>query len=167
MTDCKNNQMIFPFYRAKQLTVNFTGGDISSDGGLLFVRQLDDRLGISQRIAEALDDRRDARYTTHTIETLIRQRVYQLIAGYEDCNDATTLRHDAIFKISCDRSLDASEDLASQPTLSRLENSLRRTELYRLSELLVELFLSKHRRAPRRLILDIDPTDDALTALNS
>lgn len=160
MTECQTKQMIFPFYRSKALTVNFKGGDISSDGGLLFIRQIDQELGISKRIAELIDDCRDRRYTVHEMHTLIRQRLYQLIAGYEDCNDATTLRRDPIFKISCDRSLDDSNHLASQPTLSRFENSLRSSELYGLSELLIELFILQYDSPPQRLVLDVDPTDD-------
>jgi hypothetical protein len=160
MTDCNKVQMIFPFYKHKQLTVNFNGGDISSDGGLLFLRQCDDNLGITERMVNSLDDHRDQRYTIHQLQDLIRQRIYQIIAGYEDCNDATTLRHDPILKLSCDRQLEAGDDLASQPTLSRLENSVRASELYRLSETLLELFFSAHPEAPREIILDIDTTDD-------
>ncbi len=160
MTDRKKDQMIFPFYKHKILTVNFDGGDISSDGGLLYLRQVDDNLGITERMAMALDDHRDQRYTTHELHDLIRQRVYQIIAGYEDCNDASTLRHDPVLKLSCDRQLEPTDDLASQPTLSRLENCVRTSELYRLSETLLELFFSDHPKAPREILLDIDTTDD-------
>jgi len=160
MTVCKKDQMIFPFYKHKILTVNFNGGDISSDGGLLFLRQLDEKLGITDSIVDCLDDDRDQRYTTHELQDLIRQRLFQIIAGYEDCNDATTLRHDPVLKLSCDRQLEARDDLASQPTLSRLENSVRASELYRLSEAILELYLSNQSRPPGEIILDIDTTDD-------
>jgi hypothetical protein len=96
MTDCTNGQMVFPYYKHKPLTVNFKGGDISSDGGMLLVRQLDERLRIVDRVVSALTDRRDQRYIDHDLMTLLRQRIYQMVAGYEDCNDATTLRKDPV-----------------------------------------------------------------------
>lgn len=160
MTDRKKKNLIFPFYTHKILTVNFKGGEISSDGGLLFLRQVDDTVGITEGIVKALDDDRDQRYTKHQLQDLIRQRIFQIIAGYEDCNDATTLRHDPVLKLSCGRQLEPEQDLASQPTLSRLENSVRTSELYRLSEALLEIYLSNQVKTPREIILDIDTTDD-------
>ena len=160
MTDCTNTQMVFPFYKQKALTVNFKGGDISSDGGMLLLRQLDERLKIVDRVVSALTDRRDQRYVDHDLVRLLRQRIYQIAAGYEDCNDATTLRTDPVFKLCCDRTPEASDVLASQPTLSRLENSIRSRDLYELAETLVELYVSKFTTAPKRIILDIDSTDD-------
>src|SRR5271157_1393474 len=130
MTDCTNGQMVFPYYKHKPLTVNFKGGDISSDGGMLFVRQLDERLGIVDRVVSSLTDRRDQRYIDHDLLTLLRQRIYQMVAGYEDCNDATTLRMDPVFKLCCDRTTDQGDALPSQPTLSRLENSIRPCDLF-------------------------------------
>ena len=132
MTECTKEQMVFPFYRQKSLTVNFKGGDLSSDGGLLFVRQLDERWKITEQLAGVLDDRRDQRYINHELLALLRQRIYQVGAGYEDCNDADTLRNDPILKMCCDQSTDASDALASQPTLSRLENTITVRELYRI-----------------------------------
>ena len=152
--------MVFPYYKHKPLTVNFKGGDISSDGGMLFVRQLDERLKIGERIVAALTDRRDQRYVDHELITLLRQRIYQMVAGYEDCNDATTLRNDPVFKLCCDRTPDPSDALASQPTLSRLENSIRQRDLFDLAETLLELYMSRFTKAPKRIILDIDSTDD-------
>jgi len=160
MTDCTQRQMVFPFYRQRALTANFKGGDISSDGGMLLIRQLDERVLITERVIAALTDRRDQRYIDHALITLLRQRIYQLAAGYEDCNDATTLRTDPVFKLCCDRTPEASDVLASQPTLSRLENSITGRELYRLAETLLELYVTKFTKAPRRIILDIDSTDD-------
>ena len=160
MTDCTNRQMVFPFYKHKPLTSNFKGGDISSDGGMLLLRQLDERVKIVERVVSALTDRRDQRYIGHDLVTLLRQRVYQIAAGYEDCNDATTLRNDPVFKLCCDRTCEPSDALASQPTLSRLENSIRPRDLFDLAETLLELYMSRFTRAPKRIILDIDSTDD-------
>jgi hypothetical protein len=152
--------MVFPFYSQKTLTVNFRGGDLSSDGGMLFVRQLDERWKITERLAAVLDDHRDQRYIRHELLTLLRQRLYQIVAGYEDCNDADTLRNDPILKVCCDRALDATDALASQPTFSRLENTVTARDLYCLSEMLLELYFANHRRAPKKIILDMDSTDD-------
>ena len=160
MTDCTNRQVVFPYYTHKPLTVNFKGGDISSDGGMLLVRQLDERLRIVDRVVSALHDRRDQRYIDHDLITLLRQRIYQMVAGYEDCNDATTLRTDPVFKLFCDRTTDPSDALASQPTLSRLENSIRQRDLFDLAETLLELYMSRFTKAPKRIILKIDSTDD-------
>jgi hypothetical protein len=152
--------MVFPFYKHKALTANFKGGDLSSDGGMLLIRQLDERLRIVDRVAATVTDRRDQRYIDHELLSLMRQRIYQLAAGYEDCNDATALRTDPVFKLCCDRTSDASDALGSQPTLSRLENSITARELYGLGETLIELYLSRFAKAPKRIILDIDSTDD-------
>ena len=161
MTECTKEQMVFPFYRQKSLTVNFKGGDLSSDGGLLFVRQLDERWKITEQLAGVLDDRRDQRYVNHELLALLRQRTYQVAAGYEDCNDADTLRNDPIFKGCCDYDVDPTgRALASQPTLSRLENTITAHELSRMSDLLLDFYVAKHQHAPKRIILDIDSTDD-------
>ena len=152
--------MVFPFYhRGKTLTVNFRGGEISSDGGTLLLRQLDDELRLTEMIKRAIDDNRDPRYITHDMHTLIRQRVYQIATGYEDCDDADDLRVDPILKVSCDRRLDE-VDLGSQPTLSRLENSVRWSELYRMSEIFVEQYIRRHGEPPKEIIIDMDTTDD-------
>ena len=105
--------------------MNFKGGEISSDGGAHLLRQLDDELGLTETIKGAIDDNRDPRYITHDMHSLLRQRLYQIAAGYEDCNDADELRSDSVLKVSCDRQLDEEEELGSQTTLSRLETSVR------------------------------------------
>ena len=160
MTDCTNRQVVFPYYTHKPLTVKFKGGDISSDGGKLLVRQLDERLKIGERIVAALTDRRDQRYVDHEFLTLLRQRIYFMVAGFEDCNDATKLRNDPVFKLCCDETTDLGNALASQPTLSRLENSIRQRDLFDLAETLLELYMSRFTKAPKRIILKIDSTDD-------
>lgn len=154
--------MVFPFYRrGKSLTVNFKGGEISSDGGTLLLRQLDDELRLTEMIKGAIDDNRDPRYITHDMHSLLRQRLYQIAAGYEDCNDADELRSDPVLKVSCDRQLDEEEDLGSQPTLSRLEASVRWSELYRMSEIFPVLYVNRHRKEPpKKIIIDMDSTDD-------
>jgi hypothetical protein len=160
MTECITKQLDFSFLRKRQVTVNFAGGEITSDSGLLLVRQADNALGLMAGIAERIADRRDSRYTDHNLETLLRQRTYQIVAGYEDCNDADVVRGDPALKAACGRML-SDNDLGSQPTLSRLENSITRRDLYRLGEYFVEQYIRRKRKKnPKRIILDLDGTDD-------
>jgi hypothetical protein len=106
-------------------------GEITSDVELLLIRQADNSLQLTRGIAGSRENRRDARYADHDIQTLVRQRIYQIVAGYEDCSDANLLRRDPAPKAACDRLL-SDKDLASQPTLSRLENAVTSQDLYRM-----------------------------------
>ncbi len=158
MTGCRE-QLAFSFRQSTRVVADFKGGLISSDAGLLPVRELDDRLGWTAAIASCLSDPRDPAKVEHHTLTLLRQRLFAMIAGYEDANDHTRLRHDPILKTVADRDLD--DDLASQPTLSRFENGITAREVVAINRLLVEQYIQRHRRRPpKRLILDIDPTDD-------
>jgi hypothetical protein len=160
MTECITEQLIFSFFRKRQLTVDFEGGEITSDAGLLLIRQADDSMRLTEGLAGCIKDRRDSGYSDHSMVELLRQRIYQVVAGYEDCNDATLLRKDPALKAACDRLL-SDEDLASQPTLSRLENSATTKDLYRMGEGFVQLYIRRNRkRKPKRIILDLDGTDD-------
>ena len=159
MTDC-SSQVTFDFYHCKELVADFKGGAITSDAGLLAVRELADRLGWFQRAAEVLRDERDPSRTTHDSLTLLRQRGFGFIAGYEDANDHQRMRHDPVLKIVADREPEG-ESLASQPTLSRFENSVTAREVVKLNRLLIEHVIAEHKkRRSKTVILDIDPTDD-------
>lgn len=158
MTECRP-QLSFDFLPRKQLIADFRGGRITSDAGLLPLRQLDHRLGWSARVAQLLHDPRQPAKVQHDLRVLLRQRLFALLAGYEDVNDHTRLRHDPILKAIAGQDLD--DTLASQPTLCRFENAVTARQVAQLNRLLVELFIQRHRRRrPRRLILDLDPTDD-------
>ena len=160
MTECITKQLNFSFIRKRQLTVNFEGGEITSDSGLLLVRQADNVLGLTSGMTACIVERRDSRYIDHTLETLLRQRTYQVVAGYEDCNDADVVRRDPALKAACGRML-SDNDLSSQPTLSRLENSITRKDLYRLGEYFVDLYIRrKRKKKPKKIIIDLDGTDD-------
>ena len=130
--------------------------------GLLLLRQADRRLGPTQALAQALPDWREKRRVEHSDLELIRQRIYGICAGYEDCNDAKTMRRDPALKAACDRDPDQGADLASQPTLSRFENEVGPKSCYLLAEKLFESYLQRHKQRPSRLILDPDTTDDPL-----
>ena len=111
-----------PAVGRKKLIVAFDGGRLASDAGLLLLREADRRLGISARIATALRDGRDPERVMHSAEDLVRQRALAIACGYEDANDFNTLRHDPLFKIAAGRCPDSGMALASQPTISRIEN---------------------------------------------
>ncbi len=160
MTECSIGQLTFSYLKRRKLTVDFSGGEITSDAGLLLIRQADDALGLTKGLAGCIVDSRDARYTDHDLMTLLRQRLYQIVAGYEDCNDADVLRRDPALKAACERLL-SDGDLASQPTLSRLENTVTVKDLHRIGESFTALYVRRmKKRKPKRVVLDIDATDD-------
>jgi DDE family transposase len=152
-------QLTLDFHPSSPLTVVFDAPHISSDGGALLLRQLDDRLGLSERLAALLPDARDPRRVHHDRREQMRQRLYQIALGYPDCNDANRLRHDPILKSVCDRSLQA-EGLSSQPTLSRLENAVDVRGLRALVCEIEEQYVRSFTTVPEVIVLDIDSTDD-------
>ena len=129
--------------------------------GVRLLRQLESRIGVIDRIVESLWDRRHQSYVDHSYTELLRQRVFQIACGYEDANDCNDLRSDPAFKVSCERLPITGDDLASQPTMSRLENSVSRTDLYRIAQALLETFIEYYEKAPKKIFLDIDDTNDA------
>lgn len=160
MTQCLE-QWHLGILHGKRVTGGFDGGDISSDGGLVLIAQADRRLGLTRQLAACLADARDPRKVEHQLSELFAQRVYQIAAGYEDCNDADDLRHDLVLKTAVGRLPQTGRDLASQPTLSRFENSVTRRELWAMAQVLVEQFIARHSATrPKYLVLDFDATDD-------
>ena len=129
----------------KKVEADFEGGNVTSDGGVLFLRAVEKGVGVIRRLVEAIHDRRDARYVDHALEDLVRQRVFQIAQGYEDANDCNELRSDPGFKAACDRWPLSGEDLASQPTMTRLENGVSRSDLYRMAQALVDTFLASYK----------------------
>jgi Transposase DDE domain group 1 len=144
----------------KAVDLDFDGGRLSSDAGLVLLQDPDEQLGLTRALAAVLQDPRDPRRIHFTLHDLLKQRVLQIAAGYEDANDANTLRHDPIFKLLLGRLPDTGAPLASQPTLSRFENHVSRTELYRMARVLVEQFLASYARPPQLIVLDFDDTED-------
>jgi Transposase DDE domain group 1 len=154
-------QLNFSFYRSKPIYVDFCGGQISSDAGLLPLRAFDQRHGLTLSLAERVSDPREDERVRHSVLSLFRQRIYQIIAGYEDANDADLLRHDPAFQILADQPL--GEALGSQPTLSRWENAPSAREIIRLQDALLDWFVSvcgEQVRKRGEILLDIDSTDD-------
>ena len=144
----------------KAVDLDFDGGRLSSDAGLVLLTEPDEQLGLTRALAAVLQDPRDPRRVHFTLHDLLKQRVLQIAAGYEDANDANTLRHDPIFKLLLGRLPDTGAPLASQPTFSRFENHVSRTELYRMARVLVDQFLASYARPPQLIVLDFDDTED-------
>lgn len=144
-------------------TCQFDAGHLTSDGGLAWVQQADAALGVCAALAEQVPEWRRGP-VRHSRETLVRQRVYQIVCGYEDQDDADRLRTDPLLKLVCGRApLEPEADLASQPTLSRLENAVNARACYRLAEALLGVYLVARERlvgVPTHLVLDLDGTDD-------
>lgn len=145
----------------KTIGASFDGGSLSSDAGLLLLREVDKKLGLTNRLAECIRDGRVRSKVKVTVAEMLCQRIMAIAAGYEDCNDHDTLKSDPMLKLASGRAPITGGDLASQPTLSRFENSISSTQLWRMEEVLLELFMSGHRGSKvRRLIIDADATDD-------
>ena len=158
MTDCTANEVEFSKLARRKLQVNFGGGAVSSDGGLLLLREVDRRLRLTERMAAVLHDPRDPDLITHPLLDLLRQRVYGIVQGYEDLNDHERLREDALLQSLLDRK----EALGSAPTLCRVENRANRAEMGALHREMVETFIASFSQPPEELVLDFDATDDPL-----
>ena len=143
----------------KPVLLDFTGGQLSSDGGLLLLNEIDRQIGLTQAMAEALSDSRDPRYTLHSLQDMLRQRTYQIEAGYDDQNDADRLRDDPVLKMVVGREPISGVPLASQPTLSRFENAPSWRELFRMGEVFLDQFIASYREQPSVIVLDFDDTE--------
>jgi len=157
--DCKQTSLNLFSVQNKPIELSFTGEKISSDGGLLLLKELENQINIIRDFSSCIEDGRDQRYIDHTIESLVSQRVYQIAAGYEDANDCNSLRNDAILKLCSDQLPETGRDLGSQPTMSRFENSVRRSELYRIAKMFVSNFISSYESEPKVIIIDPDDTN--------
>lgn len=155
MKKIQGKRLVFSSTKGRQVEADFTGGQVSSDGGLLLAREVDRKLGLIGRVARRLSDERQSGKVVHEAETMLRQRVMGLIGGWEDLNDAQTLRHDPVHQIAAD----SETELASAPTLCRFENQQARTAAWAVNVELVEQFIASHQKVPAVLILDFDATD--------
>jgi hypothetical protein len=159
MTECIAETR-FEFHPVQPILVRFDAPEISSDGGALLLRQLDEELGLSESLASCLEDRRDPRRVVHSRHEQVRQRVFQIALGYEDANDADRLRHDPILTTVCDRAPDDAQGLSSQPTLSRLENSVSWLGMGRLVRWLERTYVASLPADTEVVVLDVDSTED-------
>jgi Transposase DDE domain group 1 len=154
-------QLCFPPVAGQTIRADFEGGALSSDFGALLLRGVDQQIGLTERLAAALHDKRHPSSIDHPLRDLLAQRIYQIASGYADANDANHLRRDPVCKLGVERSpLDAQQDLASAPTFSRLEHQMDRKDLYRLTQALVDHFIASYPEPPVAIVLDIDHSDD-------
>jgi len=156
--NCTVQKALFPGLKRRQIEASFDGGDITSDGGVLLLRQADRLLGLNEAVNKALSDTRRQASCVHDGLSILKQRVYGLALGYEDLNDHQSLRRDVAIQTGVDRC----EVLAGASTLCRFENRADRESAWRMHEVLIEQFIKSFKRAPKKLILDFDATDDAV-----
>jgi hypothetical protein len=145
----------------KTVVVNFDGGLLSSDGGILVLREVEQRLRVADRLAACIEDPRSPEQITHSLADIIRFRLLMISAGYEDGNDASNLRGDPMFKMALDLS-PSDRELCSQSTFSRLENLPDARTLLRMGRAMVDLYCESFRQVPKRITLHIDDTFDAV-----
>jgi hypothetical protein len=154
-------QLCFPPIAGYTIRADFEGGALSSDFGALLLRGIDRQSGLTERLAAAMQDKRHPSYIDHPLRDLVAQRIYPIASGYADGNDANSLRHDPLFKLSVERPpLEPAQDLASAPTFSRLEHRVDRTDLYRLTHALVDHFIASSPAPPAAIVLDLAHSDD-------
>lgn len=160
MTTCSQDSFEFPAFKtgktSRDIEINFSGGEVSSDGGVLLLREVDRKIGLTKDIAKFLNDSRNPFLLQHTSLQMLRQRVYGLCLGYEDLNDQQTLRNDTAIQSAIEKD----SQLASPPTLCRFENRGDRTTAVLVHKVLVEKFVTSFKSPPTELVLDFDATDD-------
>jgi hypothetical protein len=167
MTKRKRKSPALKRLRRQAVEVNFDGGTLTSDGGLLLLREVDKRLDLIRRIDASIPDPRDPLYTAHPQAEILTSRILGIAAGYEDANDHANLRHDAAFQVAAGRTPaqndyanDEHYPLASPSTHSRFENRIDEKAIFALHEVLVDTFLDSYQQPPEEIILDYDATDD-------
>ncbi len=156
MTECYQGTLDFGRVDRRAVEADFSGGEISSDGGALLLRQADRRLNLTAALAKAIGDDRRQASCQHTLVTLLRQRIFALALGYEDVDDHDHLRQDGALQAACGRLA----NLGSSSTVGRLERRADRDTALAMHRVFVEQFIASHTTPPKELILDFDATDD-------
>ncbi|WP_164104192.1 IS1380 family transposase [Candidatus Laterigemmans baculatus] len=160
MTKRTRRRAAFKRLRRRAVEVDFQGGTLTTDSGLLLLREADRKLGLIDRINAAIPDPRDLRYVAHPQREMLVSRIFGIATGYEDGNDHAQLRYDPAMQVAAQREPDAAIRLASPSTLSRLENRVDSKTMFALHEILVDTFLDSYDEPPEEIILDLDATDD-------
>ena len=158
MTKCTSEGILFPACRRRRVEADFAGGDVTSNGGVLLLRQADRLLGLTAAVARGLPDIRQAGKVRHRLPDMLRQRVFAIALGYEDLNDHGELRHDLALQTAVDRDT----ALASAPSLCRLESCAKPLWAWHIHQVLVDAFIASFDRPPEEIVLDVDATDDAV-----
>ena len=155
MPKCTGDRIEFGRLGRRVIEADFSGGDLSSDGGMMLLRQVDERIGLTRAAAAVVCDPRDPDRVVHPMRELLAQRIYALCCGHEDLNDHERLREDVLMQTALGRD----QALASAPTLCRLETRATREQCRGLHEVLIEQFIASHHSPPSGLVLDIDASD--------
>ena len=158
MAECTQTALNFPSCKSRKVTADFSGGNISSFGGVMLLKQADRQLGLTGSAARCIPDPRRQASVAHSIEQMFRQRVYAIGCGEEDLNDHDELRHDIVLQTAVGHD----EPLASPSTLCRFENVAQRQAAVEMNAVLVDQFMASHAMPPKEIILDFDATDDAV-----
>ncbi len=156
MTDCTQKTFNFPSVRRRKVEAKFSGGDVTSDGGVLLLREIDRQINLTRALSEVIPDPRKPQFIVHPQLALLKQRIYGMALGYEDLNDHDKLRNDPAFQTAVGRN----KVLASSPTLCRLENRSAKQVAWDIHCVFIEKFIQSFDKAPEKLILDFDATDD-------
>jgi hypothetical protein len=160
------NDSLLPFalpsVQRKKVTAAFDGGRISSDGGLMLLALAERRIGVADKLAAEIADPRDPARVTHGLTDILRARILAIACGYEDANDLDHLRRDPALKLACGRLPDSGEDLCSQPTVSRTENTPSLREVIKLMRAMVALYCGSYDKPPKAVTLDVDDTLDVV-----
>ena len=151
-----------PSVRRKKITAAFDGGRISSDGGVMLLGLAERRMGIADKLAAEITDRREPTRVIHALSDILRARILAIACGYEDADDLDYLRSDPALKLACGQLPDSGRDLCSQPTMSRCENAPNLREVIRLMRAMVGLYCRSYDKPPASVTLDIDDTLDVV-----
>jgi len=158
MTNRNQKSIEFQALNRKIVQGQFSGGDITSDAGVLLLQMADKQLGLSNAINNVINDPRNKNFTKHEQLSMLKQRIYSIASGYEDLNDHQLLRHDSALQTA----VGEEKPLASDSTLCRFENRINAAEIFAMHQVLVQLFIQSFKTPPKELILDFDATDDAV-----
>ena len=162
MSDDMTLPFSFPAVRGKKVTAAFDGGRLSSDGGVMLLAAAARRMGIAEKLAAVIPDRRDPTRVIHPLADILLARILAIACGYEDADDLDALRTDPAFKLACGRLPESGADLMSQPTVSRWENAPGLRDLVRLGRVMVDLYCASYPMPPEAVVLDIDDTVDVV-----
>ena len=149
---------LFPV-KGKAIELQYSGEKVSTDGGLLILKEVDNQINIIKEFTGCISDKRDSRYIDHSVQEILSQRIFQIAAGYEDALDCNTLKEDAILKLCSNKLPENDGNLGSQSTMSRFENSVQRSELYNIAKMFVTQFIKSYTEEPQVIILDADDTN--------
>src|ERR1700694_2177614 len=170
MTECIQDRFEFTTRGSREIVAEFSGGTMTSDAGGVLLQETDARLNLLTRFSECFLDQRNPALIEHTVEQMVRQRVYGLALGYEDLNDHEQLRQDPLLRVLAGKPAPDQEALGGKSTLNRMELGTGEADRYKkitfwrdgIDELLVDVFVESQAAAPEQIVLDIDTTDMAI-----